>query len=59
MVKSKWGKSINKWIHLKRQACKQCDKICVYDKHPIAGWDLQFRAPGSQSEYATPFKDIT
>ena len=37
---------------------KNRDKICVYDKHPIAGRDIQCRAPDSQSRYTTPFGDI-
>ena len=28
------------------------DKICVYDEHPIAGQDIQCRAPFSRSRYA-------
>ena len=34
------------------------DKICVYDEHPIAGGDIQYRAPDSQSGYTTPFDNI-
>ena len=34
------------------------DKICVYDEHPIAGRDIQYRAPDSRSRYATPLDDI-
>ena len=26
-----------------------CDKICVYDEHPLAGGDIQYRAPDSRS----------
>ena len=33
------------------------DKICVYDEHPIAGQDIQCRAPNSRSRYITPFDD--
>ena len=25
------------------------NKICVYDEHPIAGRDIQYQAPDSQS----------
>ena len=35
-----------------------CDKIFVYDKHPLAGRDIQYRAPNSRLRYATPFDDI-
>ena len=28
------------------------DKICVYDEHPMAGRDIQCRAPDSLSRYA-------
>ena len=35
-----------------------CDKICVYDEHPIAGRDIQYQAPDSWSEYTTPFDVI-
>ena len=31
-----------------------CDKICVHDEHPIAGRDIQYRAPDSQSRYMSP-----
>ena len=34
------------------------DKICVYDEHPIAGQDIQFREPDSWSKYTTPFDNI-
>ena len=37
---------------------KYRDKICVYDKHSIAGRDVQYQAPDSRSEYTTPFDDI-
>ena len=33
------------------------DKICVYNEHPIAGRDIQCRAPYSQSRYTTPFDE--
>ena len=33
-----------------------CDKICEYDEHPIAGLDIQYRAPDSLSEYTTPLE---
>ena len=29
-------------------------RYCVYDKHPLAGWDIQCQAPDSRSRYATP-----
>ena len=32
--------------------------MCVYDEHPIAGQDLQYQAPVSQSRYSTPFDEI-
>ena len=32
-----------------------CDKKCVDDKHPLAGRDIQYWAPDSQSRYTTPF----
>ena len=28
-----------------------CDKICVYYEHPLAGQDIQYRAPDSRSSY--------
>ena len=34
------------------------DKICEYDEHPIAGRDIQYRAPDSWSRYTTPFNEI-
>ena len=34
------------------------DKICVYDKHLIAGRDMQCRAPNSRSRYTAAFNDI-
>ena len=34
-----------------------CDKICVYNEHPIAGQDIQCRAPYSRSRYTTPFDE--
>ena len=33
------------------------DKICVYDEHPIAGGDIQYRAPDCQSRYTKSFDD--
>ena len=30
----------------------------MYDKHPIAGGDIQCQAPNSWSRYTTPFGDI-
>ena len=40
--------------------CCFCDQICVYEKHPrpLAGWDIQYRAPDGQSRYTTPFDKI-
>ena len=35
------------------------DMICVYYKHPIAGWDKQYQAPETRSRYTTPFNKIT
>ena len=32
--------------------------MCVYDEHPLAGQDIQYRAPDSQSRYTTPFDEI-
>ena len=32
--------------------------VCVYDKHPLAGRDIQYRAPDSRSKYTTPFDEI-
>ena len=34
------------------------DKICVYDEDLLAGRDIQYRAPDSQSSCTTPFDDI-
>ena len=34
------------------------ENISVYDEHPISGWDIQCRAPISQSRYTAPFDDI-
>ena len=34
------------------------DKICVYDEHPLAGRDIQYRAPNSRSSCTTPFDNI-
>ena len=34
-----------------------CDKICVYDEQPIAGQDIQYQAPDSQSRYTAPFDE--
>ena len=28
--------------------------MCVYDKHPLAGREIQYRAPNSWSRYTTP-----
>ena len=35
-----------------------CYEICVYDEHPLAGWDIQYQAPDSRSRCTTPFDDI-
>ena len=32
--------------------------MCVYDEHPLAGREIQYRAPDSQSRYTTPFNEI-
>ena len=32
--------------------------MCVYDEHPLAGQDIQYRAPDSWSRYTTPFDKI-
>ena len=32
--------------------------VCVYDEHPLAGRDIQYQAPNSQSRYTTPFDEI-
>ena len=32
--------------------------MCVYDKHPLTGRDIQYRAPDSWSRYTTPFDKI-
>ena len=32
--------------------------MCVYDKHPLAGPDIQYRAPDSRSRYTTAFNEI-
>ena len=45
--KSRWGKTSSLYR----------DKICVYDEHPLAGRDIQYRVPDSQSRNTTPFKD--
>ena len=37
---------------------KYRDKMCVYDDHPVTGWDLQYRATDSRSRDTTPFDDI-
>ena len=29
---------------------------CVYDEHPLAGQEIQYRAPNSRSRYTTPFE---
>ena len=34
------------------------DKISVYDEHPLAGQDIQYRASDGWSRYTTPFDDI-
>ena len=31
--------------------------MCVYDKHPLAGRDIQYRAPNSQSRYTPSFDE--
>ena len=31
---------------------------CVYEEHPLAGWDIQNRKPNSRSRCTTPFDDI-
>ena len=33
--------------------------MCVFDEHLLAGRDIQYRAPDSQSRYTTPFNKIT
>ena len=33
------------------------DKIGVYDEHPMAGRDIQYRAPGSWSEHTSPLNN--
>ena len=35
-----------------------CDTTCVHDEHPIAGRDIQCRAPVSLSRYTSPFNNI-
>ena len=35
-----------------------CDKISVYDEHPLAVRDIQYWAPESQSRHKTPFDAI-
>ena len=35
-----------------------CNNICVYDEQPIAGREIQCRAPDSWSRCTTPFDDI-
>ena len=32
--------------------------MCVYDEHPLAGRDIQYRASHSRSRYTTPFDEI-
>ena len=32
--------------------------VCVYDKHLLAGQDIQYLAPNSRSRYTTPFDEI-
>ena len=32
--------------------------MCVFDEHLLAGRDIQYRAPDSQSRYTTPFNKI-
>ena len=46
-----------KFSYLKSYAT-YLEKICVYEEHPIAGWDIQYWAPDSWSRYKTPFGEI-
>ena len=32
--------------------------MCVYNEHPLAGRDIQYRAPNSRSRHTTPFDEI-
>ena len=31
--------------------------LCLYYEHPLAGRDIQYRAPDSWSRYTTPYND--
>ena len=52
-----WSKKLNQNSTSPSPSYTYRDKICVYDEHPIAGQDIQFRAPDSRSRHTTPFDD--